>query len=294
MEYRLQVFRRVAEMQSASGAARVLRISQPAVTRHIRQLEEEFSTNLFSRSRSGMVLTAAGAELLEHARKVEALDDEVYEKIGGARASLEGHLRVGASTTVCQYYLPRRLSEFKLRHPSVRIEILQANSEETIGALLAGRIDMGLIEAPCRRKDLRVTSFFEDEIAVIASPQHPLSSRRTLAVEQLLGESLVVREAGSGTRLSVEMAFRKAGANPASLRIAQELPSTEAIKRAVASGLGIGFVSRLSIDAENKNGTLAVLKVRGLSIRRPFSVIFPLGPDPVGLRQVFTGGLTEK
>lgn len=293
MDYRLEVFCRVAEHQSISAAARALRISQPAVTQHIKMLEESFSVALFLRSRNGVILTEAGVLLLAHARRVAGLEEEVAQKLRGPGSVLGGRIRLGASTTVIQYYLPGVLARFKQRYPVVEVEVLEGNSEAMIGALLAQRIEMGLIEAPCRRRDLRAQGFFEDEIVVIAAPNEPLVEKRSVTLQHLMERPLIMREQGSGTRQVVEGCLHKLKVDTSRLRIIQELPSTEAIKRVVAAGLGLGFVSRISIQNEIADGSLVVMPVRHLSIRRPFSVILPLGPDPIGLRQVFLGFLGQ-
>lgn len=287
MEYRLDVFRRVAELQSISAAARALRLSQPAVTQHVKALEEAYSSALFIRSRHGVSLTEAGVILLDHARQAARLDEEVAGRLRMANALVAGRLRLGASTSILQYFLPEILVAFKRRHAAVEIEVVPGNSDEVIGALLAQRVDMGMIEAPCRRRDLRVQGVFEDEIAAIAAADDPLASTRSVPLRKLASRPIVFREPGSGTRQCVEGCLARHGVAAKALRIVQELPSTEAIKRAVAAGMGIGFVSRISISQELAGGTLAVLDIHRLRIRREFSAIFPLGPDPVGLRQVF-------
>lgn len=289
MNYRLEVFCRVAEQQSISAAARVLHISQPAVTQHIKVLEDSYAAALFLRTRQGVVLTEAGVVLLDHARRVSALEEEVAHKLRQSKLALEGRIRLGASTTIIQYHLPDVLTRFKLRHPAVEVEVLEGNSDDIIGALLAQRIEIGLIEVPCRRRDLRAQSFFEDEIVVIGSPTNVPRHPKTVA--QLIEHPLIVRESGSGTRKTVEASLHRLKVDVSRLKVIQELPSTEAIKRVVAAGLGFGFVSRISISSELADGSLAIVPIRHLYIKRPFSTILPLGPDPVGLRQVFLGFL---
>ena len=287
MDYRLKVFCCVADLQSISAAAKKLRISQPAVTQHIKMLEESYSCTFFLRSRTGVSLTEAGATLLGYARRIAALDEEVATKLRNPESHLGGHLRLGVSTTIIQYYLPKVLAEFKQRHAAVSIQVVESNSMGVISALLAQRIDIGLIESPCRRRDLRAESFFDDEIVVIISPGDPLAKKRFIGIEEFSRQSFVFRELGSGTRQCFEESLQRLKMNIKKLSIVQEFSSTETIKRAVAEGMGLGFVSRISITNELANGSLSILKVRGLEIRRHFSTILPLGPDPVGLRQVF-------
>jgi DNA-binding transcriptional LysR family regulator len=288
-DYRLHIFREVAELGSLTRASRRLHLSQPAITKHIKLLEEEFRLPLFDRSPTGVRLTAAGLLLLQHVQQAEDLYEQTRQKIASRQEKFTGRIRLGSSTTVTQYFLPGPLLALKRRHPAVEIEVLEGNSDFVIAALLARRVELGLIESPCRRRDLRVQSFYEDEIILVASKQE---SRTQLKPRELKQAPLVFREVGSGTRLYIEAALQKLGLPLRELNIVQELPSTEAIKRVIAGGLGLGFLSRLSVEDDLRAGRLIQLKVRGLHIRRPFSSILPLGPDPVGLRQLILGFLS--
>jgi DNA-binding transcriptional LysR family regulator len=281
-DFRLHVFRQVAEIGSLTRASRRLHLSQPAITKHIRLLEEEFRQALFIRSSTGVSMTEAGRALLKHAQQAEELYGEVRQKIMGRQETLTGRVRVGCSTTITQYYLPKVLLALRQKHPAVGVEVIEGNSESVVSALLAHRVEIGLIESPCRRRDVRVQGFYEDEIIVIAGAE----GSTELKPGALAHVPLVFREVGSGTRLCVERALQKLGLRVPDLNIVQELPSTEAIKRVVAGGLGLGFVSKLSVVTEMGLGTLTQVRIKGLKVQRPFSSILPLGPDPIGLRHL--------
>ena len=287
MDYRLQVFCRVAEQQSISAAARMLHISQPAVTQHIKFLEDSFQTTLFIRSRNGVLLTDSGSILLAHARRVSELAEAVTEKLRQKDSQLQGRIRLGASTTIAGYFLPKILVAFKKEHPSVEIEITGGNSNAVINALLSQRIDVGLIEAPCSRHDLKKETFFEDEIVVIVSAKHPLASKKSISLKKLLQYPVVLREPGSGTRQCIEGSLKQNNIALNHLKIVQELPNTEAIKRVVAAGLGVGFISKTCLPYQDANSSLKTIAIRGVEIRRFFSIILPLGADPTGIRQIF-------
>ncbi len=289
----MHVFREVAQEQSLSRAARTLHISQPAVTQHIKALEEFFKTTLFVRSSSGVTLTPAGLVLHDHARRIGEMHEEVTRKLTESGGAIEGRVRLGVSKTITEYYLPHVLLAIKARHPAVEIDVLEENTDAVISSLLARRIELGLIEAPCRRRDLRALPFFEDEIIVIAPPRHPLVKRPAVTIAELIREPVVLREIGSGTRMVMEAALRKRKITLAKLSVVMTLPSSGAIKRVVQGGVGISFVSRISVEDELKAGTLVEIKVRGLDMRRPFSAILPLGPDPVGLRQLILNFLPQ-
>ncbi len=282
LDYRLHVFRTVAELKGISGAARKLNISQPAVTQHIKHLEEEFGTQLLLRSPSGIALTDAGYVLLDHALRIADLHDAVAQKLGQRRGQLRGPLRLGASTSITQYYVPPLLASFLREHPEVHLSFLGGNTEEIIGALLAHRIDLGLVEGPCRRRDLKAKSFFEDEIICVVAKNHALARNKSITVNQLLSQPVILREAGSGTREYVEQALRRAGLKPERLSVIAEVPSSEAIKGILETGLGLSFLSRLSVKEELKSGLLREVKIRGVSILRPFLALHHQGPVPGG------------
>lgn len=285
MDYRLRVFCEVATQQSVSAAAKILHISQPAVTQHIKLLEEAFHTPFFIRSRHGVTLTEAGIILLAHARRVATLEEELTAQLHQPGQAFQGHLRVGISNTIMQYYLPKVLFLFKKQHPAITIEVLGGNSTSTIGALLDQRIDIGLIESPCRRRDLRSQSFFEDEIVVIASPKNAFAKKHFITLRELAKASFIFREQGSGMRQCVEEHLKRV--NIKKVKIAQELPSIEAIKKSVALDMGLSFVSRMSVENEVSQGNLTILNIPKLKMHRYFSAILSLGPDPIGIRQIF-------
>ncbi len=281
-DFRLHVFRRVAEAGSLTKASRILHLSQPAITKHIKILENEFQQPLFFRSSSGVSMTEAGWTLLKYVRQIEDLYEQAKHQILAGKETLTGHICIGCSTSITQYFLPAVLTTLKKKYAGMQVEVLINNTDSIIEALLTHRIALGLIESSCQHRGLRIEKFYEDEIIIIASPQY---QKRSLSLEELTKTSLIFREVGSGTRKCVEAALRRKGLTEP-LNIFQELPSTEAIKRMVAHGMGIGFVSKLSVEVEIQTGTLIELKVCGLKISRPFSVILPAGPDPVGLRRL--------
>ncbi len=288
IDYRLHVFRQVAEMRSLTRASKALHLSQPAVTKHIKLLEEELRVPLFVRSSTGVALTDAGTILLQYVQATEKSRAAMMEKLRGPAGVLAGRLRLGASMTIASYYLPEILVGFRARHASVTCDVVEGNTDIIVGLLLDQRIELGLVEGPCRRREIQVRPFYEDEIIWIAAPSDALAKMKNVTPKALLERPVISRELGSGTRRVVELALRQEGIPLSRLRIEQELPSTEAIKRMVAAGAGIGYVSRLSVGQELASGQLVQIPCVRLRIKRPFSVLIPQGPDPVGIVQAFT------
>jgi LysR family transcriptional regulator, transcriptional activator of the cysJI operon len=294
IDYRLHVFRQVAELRSLTRASKALRLSQPAVTKHIKLLEEELRLPLFVRSSHGVELTDAGTVFLKHVQATEKERAKVLEQLQAPVGKLTGGIRLGGSMTITSYYLPEILLAFRTKYPDVKCTVVEGNTDFILGLLLDQRIDLGLVEGPCHRREVQVRPFYEDEIIWIASPSDALASAKKVTVHNLVERPIISRELGSGTRKVVEAALRHRGISLGKLNIVQELPSTEAIKRMVAAGAGIGYASRLSVQQELASGKLAQIHCPKMQIERSFSILTPQGPDPVGTMQAFSQFLIQK
>jgi DNA-binding transcriptional LysR family regulator len=293
MDYRLHVFREVAESQSVSKAARKLHLSQPAVTKHIQLLEADLRVPLFIRSAKGMVLNASGIIYLQHVQQMAKAHEEIAQHLQAPAGLMTGRLRLGSTKTVLAYCLPEILARFKTLYPSVVCDIIEANTDTIIGALLDERIDLALIEGPCRRPEIQIRTFLENEIIWIAAPDYALAKQLNPTVAEVLREPVIVREIGAGSRLFMEQALRQLRIPPTRLNIVQEIPSPEATKRLVMAGLGVSFVFRVSVEAELAAGKLVKINCPKLNIRRPFSFLFPQGPAPTGIAQAFIQALLK-
>jgi LysR family transcriptional regulator, transcriptional activator of the cysJI operon len=286
--FRLIVFRAVAERLSFTQAAEFLHLSQPAVTSHIKALEEELGVRLFERASTGTTLTAAGVRLQAFATEVGRLTQDTLRAIGSLSGEQLGPLRLGASTTIAQYLLPRVLARFVESHPKVDLSVVSANTAEIVTRMLARKIDLGLIEGPPGTTDLKVEPFVGDEIVVIVGKDHRFASEeyQPVSLAALAAEPLLFRELGSGTRRVVEDALRGAGLEPRALRIVMELDSTEAIKSGAEAGLGVGFVS-LGALRHSAATNIRIVPVQGLKIERYFLFLYPHGPEPEGAAGAF-------
>jgi DNA-binding transcriptional LysR family regulator len=287
VDYRLSVFRAVAEHLSFTKAARMLHLSQPAVTQHIKLLEEEVGQPLFHRSPQGIALTAAAALLLQHARQVARLDEEVLQRIRGRKGIISGHLHLGATSTIGQYLLPEWLVQSRRTWPQLQLKVKDGNTEEIVEAALDRKLDLGLIEGRCQRVGLQTECFLDDEIICVASARHPAARGRPLSLAALKEQTWIFREKGSGTRDVVQVALKRHGLDLRRLKIDLELSSSEAIKAVVASGYGLTFLSRFVVGRELAQGTLRPVPIRGLSIARQLHFIYPRGPRPLGAAGAF-------
>jgi DNA-binding transcriptional LysR family regulator len=294
MDFRLHVFRTVAECRNITQAARKLHLSQPAVTKHIQRIEEDLQVPLFLRSASGMILTPAGVVYLEHAQQVAAANEDVLRRLQAPTGILKGRLRLGSNKTVLAYYLPEILALYKKRYPEVLIEIMDGNTDTIVGAMLDQRLDLALIEGPCRRPELQKKHFLEDEIIWIASPSDPLCQLRKPTPQQVLSRPLILREVGAGSRQFMELTLRRLRIPLDRLNVIQEIPSPEAIKRLVIAGLGIGCLFRLGAEQDMASGKLVKIDCPALSTRQSFTLLLPHGPAPSGIVEAFAQLLLER
>jgi DNA-binding transcriptional LysR family regulator len=281
--FRLTVFRKVAEQLSFRKAAEELYLTQPAVSLQIKALEEELGVILLDRSGSRVGLTPAGAMLLEHAEKSARLLDEARHALAGFSGTQSGELNLGASTTIAQYVLPRLLSEFCREHPRVRPTLMSGNTEQIVTAVEGEKIALGFIEGPPRRRDLVLQPFLEDELVLLAPAAHAWAERGEIAPKDLTSAPLVMRERGSGTRHIIELALERHHIRRSSLNVVMELDSTEAIKSAVEAGFGAGFVSRWAIAKDVRLGSVfRIVEIKGARFRRHFLVVALKGPESHG------------
>lgn len=282
--FRLKVFRAVAEHLNFRKAAEHLFLTQPAVTLQIKGLENDLGVRLFDRSANRVTLTPQGSTLLRYAQKIALLCSEADEKLASGAGQLSGELRLGVSTTIAQYVLPWLIGAFLEEHPRVQLGLHSGNTEEVVHSLLEEKVLIGLIEGPARERGVHAEPFMRDELVLIVPPGFDTAY---VSPQQLLSSSLLMREQGSGSRHVVETALEEGGFKLKSFRKVMDLDSTEAIKSAVEAGLGIGFVSQWAISKELELGALKMAYVRGLKISRDFSLVTRSGPHQQGLPEAF-------
>jgi DNA-binding transcriptional LysR family regulator len=278
--FRLKVFRTVAERLSFRQAAEALYLTQPAVTQQVKILEDELGLQLFDRSGSKVKLTIAGERLLSHAHSIAELAAAAERDLAQLKGVTHGKLQIGASTTIAQYVLPRLLGDFATVYPAIELSVVGANTKHVVDGVVSGKFALGLLEGPAMRRELKSEPFLTDELAVITSPANHESGEGIVPAEMLNDSRLILREQGSGTRHIVEAALRKAGVRISRANVIMELDSTEAIKSAVEAGLGIGFVPRRAIHKELRLGTLTELNISGLKIERHFLIVHLRGSQP--------------
>src|SRR5574341_536881 len=267
---RLAVFRAVARHLSFSRAADELHLSQPAVAKHIQQLEAELGMRLFHRLGKRVELTDAGRVVADYAQRVSVLTEEVRRVLGELEGLQRGYLRLGASTTPGLYLLPTVLARFRKQYPKVEITLTITNSADVTRRVLAGEVDLGFVGMPTQAPGLQVRPFADDEIVLIVPPGHPLTRQRLLAPDLLKTETLIMREAGSGTRQVTEAHLAQLGMAPGQVL---ELSGCEAVKRAVGAGLGVAFTSYSAIALEAAHKLVEVASIPELRLKRALVIV---------------------
>ena len=288
--FRLKVFRVVAEHLNFRRAAEELLLTQPAVTQQIKALEEEYGIPLFDRSGGKITLTPSGAALRPFANLLKEITDDAYVAVARASGKLAGQLAIGASQTIGQYLLPALIAGFLRENPRISISAISGNTDEVLEALIAHQIELALIEGPAMRKDVHVEPFMEDHLVLVVPASHEWADQ-DVELSSLVAAPLLMREFGSGSRRVVEKALVAAGIRRKQLNILMELDSTEGLLNAVEAGLGVTFASRWAMRNHLALGTLKVARTPGLKLMRKFSIVHPTGPAPGGIPGAFRAHL---
>lgn len=271
---RLQVFHTVAKQLSFTKAAELLFMTQPAVTFQVKQLEEHFNARLFDRAHGRIALTPIGELVLDFADRIIDLSNEMETRVLELTGNVSGPLLIGASTTIAEYMLPRLLGEFKRLHPDTQARLTVANSETIEHKVAEHTLDLGLIEAPSHNPNLVTKVCCQDELVVICSPESPLARRTAVSPVEVAREPYISREVGSGTRECIDDFFRNNHVNLDELNLSMELGSREAIKGAVAAGLGVAIVSSTTVSKEVRLGELVAVSLEP-ALRRQLSLVYP-------------------
>jgi DNA-binding transcriptional LysR family regulator len=273
----LRLFTAVAQQGGFSAAGRLLRVSQPAVSKAVRQLEAELGTQLLVRAAGGVVLTEEGRVLLGHARVLFGEERAAEEALAERRGLSRGSLRIGSSLTVASYFLPRILGAFHARHPAIEMTLVAANTRAVFEALLSNTVELAVVEGPVSHSRVEVSPWMEDELVVVVAPGHPLTEVRRLKAARLFQELFLIREEGAGTRDVILAALRNRRLTPARLF---EISENEVMKKLTAAGVGFSIMSRMAVEEEISRGELQPLAVEDFVLRRTLTWLQVKGRRP--------------
>ena len=266
------VFMEVAVHKSFSKAAQTLFISQPAISKHIQSLELHYKTKLFERNHNSIELTTAGKLLYEQLLQIKVLQDRIEFDLSSlsGRNDAKGFLKLGASTTIALYVLPKVLSGFSKQYPQLQISLLNRNSEAILEALLKKEINLGIVEETKGYPTIDTIPFISDEVIVVCSAKNKLLKQKVYTVNDLPKFSIALRERGSGTLAAVKAALEQNHVYIKDLNVKLKLSGTEALKNFIIASDFIGFLPKRSVLRELRNKDLIEIAIKDLHIERKF------------------------
>jgi len=276
-DYRLKVFHTVAKRLNFTKAADELCITQPAVSKHIQEIENYFKIKLFDRNGTKIKLTKAGEILLQYTAQLFSTYANLEIELNSLNQTHNGKLRIGASTTIAQYVLPPLLADFHKKFTDIRVSLTINNTEQIEQALQNQDIDFGIIEGQSRNTLFKYTEFISDEIVLTARINHPLAKKETITLDELLNIPLILREPGSGTLEVIAHALKSVGIKISQLHTEMQLGSTESIKSYLVHSDCMAFLSIHSIAKELRNNEFTIIDLNELSIERKFQFIQSYG-----------------
>jgi len=277
MDYRDSVFMSVAENLSFSKAANDLNISQPAVTRHIKELEERYKTNLFERKGNKIYLTKAGEKVYNTFKEIAQQYRNLDFEIGQMHDSISGEFKIGASSTISQYVIPKVIASFHKRYPKIQIYLMNGNSFEMEKLLLDNQVDIALVENLSSQSGIRYRDFLDDELIVVTGKNSVYAKRKTIGKDDLLKLPIVLREQGSGTLEVIKQMFSQQNISFESLNTLIHLGSTESIKNFLQEFDGLAIISKKAVQNELYLKTLVKLNVTGFAIPRKLRIAYKQG-----------------
>lgn len=284
-----EVFYEVASQLSFSKAADMLFVSQPAISRHIKSLEQQYHISLFERKGNSITLTEEGALLLEHVKKAKELQRQMEFDVTSlaGQQQAKGSLVIGASTTVALYVIPKILSAFHQKYPHIKLRLVNRNSENILKALLEHEIDFGIMEGKNKISSARYQFFMSDEVIPVCSAKSALAKQKKIALTALKDTPVALRERGSGTLAAVLDALEKHKISMSELKAGITLGGTEALKNFLLNDTCLGFLPLRSVAKQLKTGELVRLSLPGLHITRDFFFVQRQGAEHDKINSLF-------
>jgi DNA-binding transcriptional LysR family regulator len=268
--YPFQVFRVVAHAGSVTRAANELFISQPAVSAHLKAVEQRFGETLFERTPKGVRLTNVGREVLEQVNRLFALYEELPQVVDAARGQIRGEVTVAASSTPGAYCVPALLRQFQEKYPPAKVNLMVGDTAEVLQWLHEYRVPLGVVGELHAEEDFHKFKIGCDELSLVASAENPIAKVKNITADEIRGQTLFIRERGSSTREATEKLL---GDLLPSFGRVVEIGNPEAIKQSVIAGLGVAVLSSWSIELEQKAGLLLPIKDERFRMCRNFYLV---------------------
>jgi DNA-binding transcriptional LysR family regulator len=286
---RHEVFIEVANNLSFSKAGQVLFMSQPAISKHIKALEERYKTHLFDRVGHTIQLSKAGKLLYARLQEAKKIQNQLEFELSTLDDALKarGQLKLGASTTVALYILPKMLSSFHHKYPEVKISLLNRNTDAIVAALVGKDIDVGIVEGKTKSSGIQYFPFMSDEVVAVCSSKSPIAEKQQISVEEIKNFPVALREQGSGTLTALKQALGRHKIKLSDLDVGVRLAGTEALKNFLKEDHCLGFLPKRALMKELRDEELVLIDVVGLRIRREFFFIKRNSTDESGLNKTF-------
>lgn len=273
LDVRLTTFITIANIKSFTKAAEILNLTQPAVSQHIKYLEEYYKANLIRKNGKNIDLTEEGQILYKYARELEMIHRDLENELRN-KNSIRKIYNVGATMTIGGYVLPYILAEYKKSYKNIDLLLQVNNTEEIIDKLLKRKLDLALVEGNFDRNKFNYIKFKDDEMVLAVSPKHPFAKKNEVTIEEVLEGEIILREKGSGTREVFEDKLRNLGCDMSKFTPYMEIGSISAIKSLVEENLGYSIISMETIKREVRLGSIKVLPVKGVELHREFNFIY--------------------
>lgn len=275
MKRKLQIFKYVALNLSFTKAAEQFFISQPAISKLIRNLEDEYKSQFFIREKNSISLTPEGQIFLKYANQILALYDEMETELLSTKNIIPRNITFGASTTIATYIIPKIIAQFQIKFPQTSFDIKSANSEQIEADILNQKLDFGIIEGKNTNLKLQYKKFIRDEIVLVTNAKNKNIKRDLISVYDIAELPMIVRESGSGTRNIITDALHKKGINK--LNSVLTLNSTEAIKNYLKHSNNFAFISISAVAEDLKNNHLKIIDIKDFTLERWFYFVSRTG-----------------
>ncbi|MDL1969931.1 MAG: LysR family transcriptional regulator [Candidatus Desulfofervidaceae bacterium] len=272
---KLTVFCRVYEYRSFSEAAKQTHLTQPSVSGYIASLEEELGTRLFDRKGRKVKPTQTGNLFYKYARRILSIKEEAENEINLFLGRKKGELKLGGSTIPGQYVLPKFLGKFKSFYPNVKISLRIGDTKHVINMLLQDEIEIGVVGAKIPEAKLNFIPFARDELVLAIPTNYFLEKKEKISLDTLKSLPFILREIGSGTRITIERFLAEKGIDINQMNVIAELGSTEAVRQAVIAGMGVSILSKRALEVELKAGLIKILPLNNISLWRDFYLVYP-------------------
>ena len=270
----LEAFVQIADSGSFSKAAKELYLTQPTISAHVSTLEKELNTRLFVRNTKEVKLSESGTLLYDYAKQMIILQKQIEDTFAVREDKLQQRITIAASTIPAQYLLPDILSSYLEKYPNQQFKIVEADSAQVVEMVVNHKVDVGFAGTVIDKRLCKYIPFYQDELVVITPNTAKYQNIDSDITKWILNESLIMREEGSGTRKEAEKQLKQIGILTSRLNVVASMESPEAIKRAVASGMGISVISRLAAETELEKGTLLAFPISSDDMRREIHIIY--------------------